>query len=51
MKNTKKMIPAIYKTLHVSNLDELKDLYKNWANDYENDVINLAGLCRPFSYN
>ena len=42
MKNTKEMIPAIYKTLHVSNLDELKDLYKNW-NDYENDVINLAG--------
>lgn len=42
MKNTKKMIPTIYKTLHVSNLDELKDLYKNW-NDYENDVINLAG--------
>ena len=36
------MIPTIYKTLHVSNLDELKDLYKNW-NDYENDVINLAG--------
>ena len=42
MKNTKNMIPTIYKTLHVSNLDELKDLYKNW-NDYENDVINLAG--------
>ena len=42
MKNTKNMIPAIYKTLHVSNLDELKDLYKNWK-DYENDVINLAG--------
>jgi len=42
MKNTNNMIPTIYKTLHVSNLDELKDLYKNW-NDYENDVINLAG--------
>ena len=36
------MIPTIYKSLNVSNLDELKDLYKNW-NDYENDVINLAG--------
>ena len=42
MKNTKNMIQSIYKTLHASNLDELKDLYKNW-NDYENDVINLAG--------
>ena len=42
MKNTKNMIPTIYKSLHVSNLYELKDLYKNW-NDYENDVINLAG--------
>ena len=42
MKNTKSMISTIYQTLHVSNLDKLKDLYKNW-NDYENDVINLAG--------
>ena len=36
------MIPTIFKTLHVSNLDELGDLYKNW-DDYENDVIQLAG--------
>ena len=42
MKNTKKMIPIIFKTLHVANLDELGDLYKNW-DDYENDVIQLAG--------
>ena len=43
MKNTKSMIPSIFKTLHVSNLDELEDLYKNWADDYEHDVIQLAG--------
>ena len=42
MKNTKKMIPTIFKTLHVANLDELGGLYKNWDN-YENDVIQLAG--------
>jgi len=36
------MIPTIFKTLHVANLDELEDLYKNW-DDYENDVIQLAG--------
>jgi len=42
MKNTKNMIPTIFKTLHVSNLDELGDLYKNW-DDYEHDVIQLAG--------
>ena len=42
MKNTKNMIPTIFKTLHVSNLDELGELYKNW-DDYENDVIQLAG--------
>ena len=42
MKNTKKMIPTIFKTLHVANLDELGELYKNWV-DYENDVIQLAG--------
>ena len=42
MKNTEKMIPTIFKTLHVSNLDELEDLYQNW-DDYEHDVIQLAG--------
>jgi len=42
MKNTKKMIPTIFKTLHVANLYELGELYKNWDN-YENDVIQLAG--------
>jgi|TARA_B110000211_G_scaffold212177_1_gene251644 ubiquinone/menaquinone biosynthesis C-methylase UbiE len=42
MKNTKNMIPTIFKTLHVTSLDELGDLYKNW-DDYEYDVIQLAG--------
>jgi ubiquinone/menaquinone biosynthesis C-methylase UbiE len=42
MKNTKNMIPTIFKTLHVSNLEELEGLYKNW-DDYEYDVIQLAG--------
>jgi ubiquinone/menaquinone biosynthesis C-methylase UbiE len=42
MKNTKNMIPTIFKTLHVSNIDELRDLYKNW-DDYEHDAIQLAG--------
>ena len=41
MKNTKNMIPTIFKTLHVSNLDELGKLYKNW-NNCEHDVIQLA---------
>ena len=36
------MIPTIFKTLHVSNLDELGELYKNWDN-YEHEVIQLAG--------
>ena len=42
MKNTKSMIPTIFKALHVSNLDELEDLYQNW-DDYEHDAIQLAG--------
>jgi ubiquinone/menaquinone biosynthesis C-methylase UbiE len=42
MKNTKNMIPTIFKTLHVSNQDELGELYKNW-DEYESDVIQLAG--------
>ncbi|MDB9788698.1 class I SAM-dependent methyltransferase [Candidatus Thioglobus sp.] len=42
MKNTRNMIPTIFKTLHVSNQDELGELYKNW-DEYESDVIQLAG--------
>ena len=43
MKNTKSMISTIYETLHAADLDELEGIYKNWASDYEHDVINLAG--------
>ena len=43
MKNTKSMIPTIFKTLHTSTLNELENIYKNWAPDYEHDVIQLAG--------
>ena len=43
MKNTKSMIPTIFKTLNTSTLDELENIYKNWAPDYEHDVIQLAG--------
>ena len=37
------MIATIYDTLHAADLDELEGIYKNWASDYESDVINLAG--------
>jgi predicted TPR repeat methyltransferase len=43
MKNTKSMISTIFKTLHTSTLNELENIYKNWAPDYEHDVIQLAG--------
>ena len=43
MKKTKNMIATIYDTLHAADLDELEGIYKNWASDYESDVINLAG--------
>jgi len=43
MKNTKSMISTIYETLHAADLDELEVIYKNWASDYEHDVIHLAG--------
>jgi ubiquinone/menaquinone biosynthesis C-methylase UbiE len=43
MKNTKNMISTIYDTLHAADLGELEVIYKNWASDYEYDVINLAG--------
>ena len=37
------MNSTIYETLHAADLDELEGIYKNWATDYESDVINLAG--------
>jgi ubiquinone/menaquinone biosynthesis C-methylase UbiE len=43
MKNTKGMISTIYDTLNAADLNELELIYKNWALDYEHDVINLAG--------
>ena len=43
MKNTKSMISTVYETLQAADLDELEGIYKNWASDYESDVINLAG--------
>ena len=43
MKKTKNMIATIYDTLHAADLDELEGIYKNWASDYESDVIHLAG--------
>ena len=43
MKKTKNMITTIFDTLHAADLDELESIYKNWASDYESDVINLAG--------
>ena len=43
MKKTKRMISSIYDTLNASDSDELESIYKNWAKNYEHDVINLAG--------
>ena len=43
MKHTKNMISTIYDTLNAPDLDELENIYKNWASEYEYDVIQLAG--------
>ena len=43
MKKTKRMISSIYDTLNAYDADELEGIYKNWAVNYESDVINLAG--------
>ena len=43
MRKTKNMIATIYDTLHAADFDELEGIYKNWASNYESDVINLAG--------
>ncbi|MDP6163827.1 MAG: class I SAM-dependent methyltransferase [Candidatus Thioglobus sp.] len=43
MKNTKSMISTIYQTLHAADLQELEGIYKDWASDYDHDVVELAG--------
>ena len=43
MKNTKSMISTIYQTLHATDLQELEGIYKDWASDYDHDVVELAG--------
>ena len=43
MKHSNNMISTIYDTLNAADLDELEDIYKNWASEYEYDVIQLAG--------
>ncbi len=43
MKNTKSMISTIYQTLHAADSQELEGIYRDWASDYDYDVVELAG--------
>ena len=43
MNNTDNMHPTVFNTLHSSGQEELEALYKDWANQYDHDVIELIG--------
>ncbi|MCS5591771.1 MAG: class I SAM-dependent methyltransferase [Gammaproteobacteria bacterium] len=43
MKNTKSMHPRVFNTLHSAGQEELESIYKDWADQYEQDVIDLIG--------
>ena len=43
MKNTGNMHPAVFNALHAPNQEELEELYKVWAVNYDHDVVDLIG--------
>jgi len=43
MKNTESMHPRVFSTLHSAGPEELESIYKNWAVQYEDDVLGMIG--------
>jgi len=43
LKNTGNMHPAVFNALHAPNQEELEELYKVWAVNYDHDVVDLIG--------
>ena len=37
------MHPRVFNALHTTNKEELEELYKVWANNYDHDVIEVIG--------
>ncbi len=43
MKNTDNMHPRVFNALHTNNKEELEELYKVWADNYDHDVVEVIG--------
>ena len=43
MKNTVNKHPRVFNALHTANQQELEELYKLWADNYEHDVVEVIG--------
>ena len=43
MKNTDNMHPRVFNALHTTNKEELEELYKVWADNYDHDVVEVIG--------
>ena len=43
MKNTESMHPTVFNALHTTNQEELEELYRVWAINYDHDVVEVIG--------
>ena len=43
MRNTDSMHPNVFNALHATNQEELEELYKVWAGNYDYDVVEIIG--------
>ena len=43
MKNTDSMHPRVFNALHTTNQEELEELYRVWADNYDHDVVEVIG--------
>ena len=43
MKNTDSMHPTVFNALHATNQEELEELYRVWAENYDHDVVEVIG--------
>ena len=43
MKNTDSMHPRVFNALHATNQEELEELYRVWASNYDHDVVEVIG--------
>jgi len=43
LKNTDSMHPIVFNALHATNQEDLEELYKVWAGNYDHDVVEIIG--------